>query len=63
MSESKREVPVLTEIVKDAIAPRRAVDDQALEGVRAEIAVSVTQMVREAVAASVAFALRPKTPE
>jgi hypothetical protein len=36
---------------------------QALEGVRAEIAVSVTQMVREAVAASVAFALRPKTPE
>ena len=37
--------------------------NQALEGVRAEITVSVTQMVREAVAASVAFALRPKTPE
>lgn len=36
---------------------------QALEGVRAEITVSVTQMVREAVAASVAFALRPKKPE
>jgi hypothetical protein len=36
---------------------------QALEGVRAEITVSVTQMVREAVAASVAFALRPKTSE
>jgi len=36
---------------------------QALEGVRAEITVSVTQMVREAVATSVAFALRPKTPE
>jgi hypothetical protein len=30
---------------------------QALDGVRAELAVSVTQMVREAVAASVAHAL------
>ena len=36
---------------------------QALEGVRAEITVSVTRMVREAVAASVAFALRAKNPE
>ena len=36
---------------------------QGVEGVRAEIKVSVQQMVREAVAASVAFALRPKTPE
>jgi hypothetical protein len=36
---------------------------QALEGVRADITVSVTQMVREAVAASVAFALRPQKPE
>jgi hypothetical protein len=99
---AKGEVPVLTEIVSDERAPRRAVDDaalealaraleravlerlgpevdrvieerfartlnavlgQALEGARAEITVSVTQMVREAVAASVAFALRPKTPE
>lgn len=88
--------PVLTEIVDDARAPRRAVDaaalealaraleravlerlgpeidrviqekltrtlnhvlGQALDGVRAELTVSVTQMVREAVAASVAHAL------
>jgi hypothetical protein len=32
---------------------------QALDGVRAELTVSVTQMVREAVAASVAHALAP----
>jgi hypothetical protein len=36
---------------------------QGVEAVRAEVRVSVQQMVREAVAASVAFALRPKTPE
>jgi hypothetical protein len=30
---------------------------------RSEITASVQQMVREAVAASVAFALRPKNPE
>ena len=99
---ARGEVPVLTQIVSDERAPRRAVDDaaldalarsleravlerlgpevdrvieerlartlntvlgQALEGVRAEITVNVTQMVREAVATSVAFALRPKTPE
>jgi hypothetical protein len=30
---------------------------------RAQITVSVQQMVREAVATSVAFALRPKNPE
>jgi predicted RecB family nuclease len=90
------EVPVLTEIVADQRAPRRAVDNaalealareleravlerlgpevdrvieeklsrklnqvlgQALEGVRAELTNGVTQMVREAVAASVARAL------
>ena len=34
-----------------------------VEGVRSQLTVSVTQMVREAVAASVAFALRPKKPE
>jgi predicted RecB family nuclease len=89
-------VPVLTEIVADQRAPRRAVDNaalealareleravlerlgpevdrvieeklsrklnqvlgQALEGVRAELTNGVTQMVREAVAASVARAL------
>ena len=102
VAKPKSGVPVLTEIVSDAPAPKRAVDDQALEalaralerarlerlcpevdriieerpartlstvlgqaldGVRSEITVSVRQMVREAVAASVAFALRPKTPE
>ncbi len=96
------DVPVLTEIVNDALGPRAAFDDgalealaraleravlerlgpeidrvieerfartlsaafdQSLEALRAEMAISVTQMVREAVASSVAFALRPKTPE
>jgi hypothetical protein len=91
-----RVVPVLTEIVSDARAPRRAVDaaalealareleravlerlgpevdrvieeklartlslvlGQALDGVRAELTAGVTQLVREAVAASVARAL------
>jgi len=78
------ELPVLTEIVNDERAPRRAVDaaalealareleravlervapelerivGQALEGAHAELKTSVTQMVREAVAASVAHAL------
>ena len=36
---------------------------QALDGVRAELTVSVTQMVREAVAASVAHALQAPKPE
>jgi len=81
---AKSEVPVLTEIVSDERAPRRAVDGdalealardleravlervapelerivgQALEGAHAELKASVTQMVREAVAASVARAL------
>jgi hypothetical protein len=36
---------------------------QALEGVRTELAVSVTRMVREAVAASVAQALQLPDPE
>jgi len=80
------ELPVLTEIVADERAPRRAVDaaalealareleravlarvapelerivGQALEGAHAELKTSVTQMVREAVAASVAHALAP----
>jgi hypothetical protein len=91
-----RDVPVLTEVVSDERAPRRAVDGpalealareleravlerlgpeierlieerlartlssvlgQELEGVRTELTVSVIQMVREAVAASVARAL------
>ena len=78
------DLPVLTEIVNDERAPRRAVDaaalealareleravlarvapelerivGQALEGAHAELKNSVTQMVREAVAASVAHAL------
>ena len=66
------DLPVLTEIVNDERAPRRAVDaaalealarelerivGQALEGAHAELKKSVTQMVREAVAASVAHAL------
>jgi hypothetical protein len=97
-----KDVPVLTEVVSEDAAPRRAVDGAALEalareleravlerlapeidrlieeriartlssalgkeldGVRSELTVSVSQMVREAVAASVAFALRPKKPE
>jgi hypothetical protein len=95
MSEDKG-VPVLTEVVSEERAPRRAVDGpalealardleravlerlgpeidrlieerlarplrsvlgQELEGVRTELTVSVTQMVREAVATSVARAL------
>jgi hypothetical protein len=98
----KGEVPVLTEIVTEERAPRRPVDDaalealaraleravlerlgpevdriveerlartlataldQAVEAMRVQITVSVQQMVREAVAASVAVALRPKNPE
>lgn len=90
------EVPVLTEIVNDERAPRRAVDSaalealareleravlerlgpevhrvieekiaqklntvlgQALDNVRADLTISVIQLVREAVAASVAHAL------
>ncbi len=90
------EVPVLTQIVSDERAPRRAVDNialealareleravlerlgpevhrvieekiahklntvlgQALDSVRADLTISVIQMVREAVAASVAHAL------
>ena len=92
------EVPVLTEIVSDERAPRRAMDNaalealareleravlerlgpevhrvieekiaqklntvlgQALDSVRADLTISVIQMVREAVSASVAHALHP----
>jgi hypothetical protein len=87
---AKGEVPVLTEIVSDERAPRRAVDNaalealareleravlervapelerivgQALEVAHAELKASVTQMVREAVAASVARALATSKPE
>ena len=83
-AQADSELPVLTEIVDDERAPRRAVDaaalealareleravlarvapelerivSQALEGAHAELKNSVTQMVREAVAASVAHAL------
>ena len=86
----KGEVPVLTEIVADERAPRRAVDGaalealareleravldrvapelerivgQALESAHAELKASVAQMVREAVAASVAQALAVPRPE
>ena len=67
------EVPVLTEIVSEEQSPRRAVDSAALEALarelerivgealtdaRAELKDSVSQMVREAVAASVARALK-----
>ena len=91
-----KDVPVLTEVVSEDAAPRRAVDGaalealareleravlerlgpevhrvieekiahklntvlgQALDGVRADLTISVIQMVREAVAASVAHAL------
>ncbi|MDF3010212.1 MAG: hypothetical protein K0S03_1008 [Burkholderiales bacterium] len=82
--EPPADLPVLTEIVNDERAPRRAVDAAtlealareleravlarvapelerivglALEGAHAELKKSVTQMVREAVAASVAHAL------
>jgi len=82
--EHVADLPVLTEIVSDERAPRRAVDavalealareleravlarvapelerivGQALEGAHAELQKSVTVMVREAVAASVAHAL------
>jgi len=81
-------VPVLTDVVSEERAPRRAVDNAALEalareleravlermapelerivgdalaGARSELKDSITQMVREAVAASVARALA--TPE
>jgi hypothetical protein len=96
------EVPVLTEVVSEESAPRRAVDHAALEalaheleravlerlgpeidrlieerlartlssvlgqeldGVRTQLTVSVSQMVREAVAASVARALATSKSE
>ncbi len=99
---SEKDVPVLTEMVADERAPRRAMDAAALEALareleravlerlgpeidrvieerlgrtlntvlgqalasaRAELTVSVTQMVREAVAASVAHALALPKPE
>ena len=82
---AKGEVPVLTDRVSEERAPRRAVDNAALEALareleravlermapelerivgealadaRSELRDSVTQMVREAVAASVARALK-----
>jgi DNA polymerase III chi subunit, HolC len=56
--------PEVDRVIEERLARTlNTVLGQALEGVRAEITVSVTQMVREAVAASVAFALRPKTSE
>jgi metal-dependent amidase/aminoacylase/carboxypeptidase family protein len=83
-ARARSEVPVLTDVVSEESAPRRAVDSAALEALareleravlerlapeieriigealaetRTELNVSVTQMVREAVAASVARAL------
>lgn len=56
--------PEVDRVIEERLARTlNAVLGQALEGVRAEITMSVNQMVREAVAASVAFALRPKNPE
>ena len=56
--------PEVDRVIEERLARTLAtVLGQAVEGVRAEITVSVQQMVREAVAASVAFALRPKKPE
>jgi hypothetical protein len=80
------DVPVLTEVVSEEPAARRALDpialealareleravlerlgpeiDRALEVARAELRTSVSEIVREAVAASVAQALATPKPE
>jgi hypothetical protein len=50
--------PEIDRLIEERLErPLRAVLGQELEGVRTELTVSVTQMVREAVAASVARAL------
>ena len=54
----------LERAVLERMAPElERIVGEALAGARSELKDSVTQMVREAVAASVAFALRPKKPE
>jgi len=59
-----RLAPEVDRVIEERLARTLStVLGQALDGVRSEITVSVRQMVREAVAASVVFALRPKTPE
>src|SRR3954454_652257 len=55
-----RLAPEVDRVIEEKLARTlSAVLGQALEGVRTELTTSVTQMVREAVAASVAHALRP----
>jgi hypothetical protein len=54
----------LERAVLERMAPElERIVGEALAGARSELKDSVTQMVREAVASSVAFALRPKKPE
>src|SRR3954462_1939182 len=55
-----RLAPEVDRVIEEKLARTlSAVLGQALEGVRTELTMSMTQMVREAVAASVAHALRP----
>jgi hypothetical protein len=55
--------PEVDRIIEERVRALNTALGEAVVGVRAEITLSVQQTVREAVAASVAFALRPKTPE
>ena len=55
--------PEVDRIIEERARALNTALGEAVVEVRAEIALSVQQTVREAVAASVAFALRPKTPE
>jgi hypothetical protein len=55
--------PEVDRIIEERARALNTALGEAVVGVRAEIALSVQQTVREAVAASVASALRPKTPE
>lgn len=55
--------PEVDRIIEERARALNTALGEAVVEVRAEIALSVQQTVREAVAASVAFALRPKPPE
>jgi hypothetical protein len=55
--------PEVDRIIEERARALNTTLGEAVVAVRAEIALSVQQTVREAMAASVAFALRPKTPE